>query len=83
MITLDINHLDYKKSLELFTGAVEDYTRIDCTILFGIDHAQSKIIRDMIGTIFTKNNIHAPWRGRFVLVADELINNAIEHGSQQ
>ncbi len=82
MITLDINHLDYKTALGLFTWAIQDYTLIDCTILFGTDHAQSKIIRDMIGTIFTKNSIHAPWRGRFVLVADELINNAIEHGSR-
>ncbi len=82
MITLDINHQDYKTALESFIRAVQDYSKLECTILFGTDHAQSKIIRDIIGTIFTKNNVHAPWRGRFVLVADELINNAIEHGSR-
>lgn len=55
---------------------------VDCHIEFGADHSQSKIIRDFVGKIFESNNIFSPWRGRLILITDELINNAIEHGSQ-
>ncbi|MDP2103849.1 MAG: ATP-binding protein, partial [Candidatus Gracilibacteria bacterium] len=45
------------------------------------DYGQSKIIRDLILSFFEKNNINVPWKNRFVLVSDELINNSIEYGS--
>jgi two-component sensor histidine kinase len=31
--------------------------------------------------VFDKYNVDKIWRGRFVLITDELVNNAIEHGS--
>lgn len=82
MLEFDISHLSYDDALTHFVASVEDFSHIHCTVRFLADHAQSKIIRDMIRITFDKNNIHAPWRGRFALIADELINNAIEHGSQ-
>jgi anti-sigma regulatory factor (Ser/Thr protein kinase) len=82
MIHLDIYNLEYASSLSVFQGLVEDYSCIECEISFRADHTQSKIIRDILGKIFDENHIYAPWRGRFVLIADELVNNAIEHGSQ-
>jgi two-component sensor histidine kinase len=33
--------------------------------------------------IFDAHGITHPWRGRFILITDELINNAIEHGSRE
>ncbi len=67
------------KALE--TG-VHDFMNVDCSIDFSADHSQSKIIRDFVGKIFESHNIFSPWRGRIILITDELINNAIEHGSQ-
>lgn len=51
------------------------------TIHFEADYANAKIIRDFVGAIFDAHKIYRPWRGRFILITDELINNAIEHGS--
>jgi two-component sensor histidine kinase len=31
--------------------------------------------------IFEQNNINIPWKTRFSLVSDELVNNSIEYGS--
>jgi anti-sigma regulatory factor (Ser/Thr protein kinase) len=54
---------------------------LECQLDFGADFSQSKIIRDIIGRIFDAHGIGSPWRGRLILITDELINNAIEHGS--
>lgn len=39
------------------------------------------MIRDLTLYLFEKNNINVPWKTRFALVSDELVNNAIEYGS--
>lgn len=39
------------------------------------------MIRDLTLYVFEKNNINVPWKNRFALVSDELVNNAIEYGS--
>ena len=33
--------------------------------------------------IFDAFEVPVPWRGRFVLITDELVNNSIEHGSEK
>lgn len=39
------------------------------------------MIRDLVLYLFEKNSINVPWKGRFALVSDELVNNSIEYGS--
>jgi anti-sigma regulatory factor (Ser/Thr protein kinase) len=68
--------------MEQLATTITDPDHISCEISFDADHSRSKIIRDFVGIIFDTHNIEQPWKGRFVLITDELINNAIEHGSQ-
>jgi len=81
MFHIDISHLDYPEALKQMQEVYQkkNTTTIEYSIDFCADHAQSKIIRDFVGLIFDYYNINYPWRGRFILIADELINNAIEH----
>jgi len=83
MLHIDISHLDYPEAIEQIQSsyAKGKDTIIEYSIDFRADHTQSKIIRDFVGLIFDSNGINYPWRGRFILIADELINNAIEHWS--
>ena len=81
MDILDISHLDTDVALTELRALVDSWDKIECRIDFWTDHAQSKIIRDFIGYIFDTFKVDPLWRGRFVLITDELINNAIEHGS--
>jgi anti-sigma regulatory factor (Ser/Thr protein kinase) len=81
MSHINIAALEYDVAIRLIHDANPDLSSIDMTIDFGADHSQSKIIRDFVGQIFDTHMIKAPWKGRFVLITDELINNAIEHGS--
>ncbi len=81
MERINISNLDYIKGLETLKINTPDTKHIDIHIDFWVDHSQSKIIRDYVGFLFDSNGIVAPWRGRFILITDELINNAIEHGS--
>jgi hypothetical protein len=83
MTSVDISNLDYASALDLLKKANPDFSHIATTIEFGADHSQSKIIRDFIGFIFDHHNIRTPWGGRFILITDELVNNAIEHGSSE
>ena len=49
-----------------------------------VGHEAGDIIPHMFGKskiIFDNFHVENPWKGRFVLITDELINNAIEHGS--
>ena len=81
MITIDISHLDSEEATRDLIAIADMNPIIECQIDFGTDHSQSKIIRDFIGYIFDKYSVDKLWRGRFVLITDELVNNAIEHGS--
>ncbi|MDD2693918.1 MAG: ATP-binding protein [Candidatus Gracilibacteria bacterium] len=81
MAELNIAHKDYNEAMKYILSNIEDITHVHCNIYFGVDYSQSKIIRDFVGKIFDAHHIHTRWRGRFILITDELINNAIEHGS--
>ena len=81
MAHVDISHQDYSNALLLLEKSSEDLLLLGITIDFAADHAQSKIIRDFVWSIFDRYDVLAPWKGRFILITDELINNAIEHGS--
>ena len=83
MFYCDISHLEYADAMSKLSGAMIDADHISCHIDFDADHSRSKIIRDFIGNIFDIHAIEKPWKGRFILITDELINNAIEHGSSE
>ena len=81
MVTIDISELDADVALMQLKSYADTHPAIECQIEFGTDHSQSKIIRDFIGYVFDIHHVEALWRGRFILITDELVNNAIEHGS--
>ena len=81
MVTIDISEIDTDVALMQLKSYADTHPTIECQIDFGTDHSQSKIIGDFIGYIFDIHHVDALWKGRFVLITDELVNNAIEHGS--
>jgi anti-sigma regulatory factor (Ser/Thr protein kinase) len=81
MLKIDISHLTCEEAMKQLAPALSDPDNVSCWIDFDADHGNSKIIRDFIGQIFDLHRIEHPWKGRFILITDELINNAIEHGS--
>lgn len=81
MLQVDISHLEYNELLDFVNNNVSDMGNFDLELIFKADYNQSKIIRDLILTLFQKNNIEVPWKNRFALISDELVNNSIEYGS--
>jgi|GEM_PF-3143908 len=81
MLQIDISNLDYEDLRDFANTNISDFGNFELAITFKTDYSQSKIIRDLILSFFEKNNINVPWKNRFVLVSDELINNSIEYGS--
>jgi anti-sigma regulatory factor (Ser/Thr protein kinase) len=82
MITLDITQTDYQSVKNIIDQNIEDFWNFSCKIIFVTDFYESKIIRDLVGYFLEKNTIFSPWKARFILITDELINNSIEHGSR-
>jgi hypothetical protein len=80
---LDISHLDFLKAVEKFRELTPDMHDVAITIIFSADYSQSKIVRDLVRSLFDRNEVHPFYGWKFTLVTDELLNNAIEHGSQQ
>ncbi len=80
--TFDITHQSYEEALEEFKKTLRNEETSSWRIDFIADHAQSRVIRDIVGSIFDYYQLVTPWKGRFTLVTDELVNNAIEHGSK-
>ena len=78
---VNISDKDYATAMSLLESSYPNLSAVDIEIEFGTDHSQSKVLRDFVGRIFDAHGIFAPWRGRFILITDELVNNAIEHGS--
>jgi anti-sigma regulatory factor (Ser/Thr protein kinase) len=81
MVHINISHLDYSEAFSALMATIREPGDIICRIDFDADHRHSKVIRDFVWAVFDRACIGAPWRGRFILITDELTNNAIEHGS--
>lgn len=73
----------YDEAITELTNAINTLENTTYSINFLSDFSNSKIIRDFVGAIFDAFSIFQPWRGRFILITDELINNSIEHGSSK
>lgn len=81
MLSIDISQLEHNQLIDFFDASIPDYTDFEVRIEFLSDYAQSKMIRDAILYLFEKNHINLPWKNRFALISDELVNNSIEYGS--
>lgn len=81
MLQIDISHLGYNELVDFVDKNISDMGNFDLELIFKADYNQSKIIRDLILLLFQRNNIEVPWKNRFVLISDELVNNSIEYGS--
>ncbi|EKD29571.1 MAG: hypothetical protein ACD_78C00352G0003 [uncultured bacterium (gcode 4)] len=81
MLQIDISHLEYGELVDFINKNISDFGNFDLELTFKADYNQSKIIRDLILLLFQKNNIEVPWKNRFALISDELVNNSIEYGS--
>ena len=81
MLHIDISNIEYQSLLNFVNTNVTDFRDFEFAIVFKADYNQSKMIRDITLYLFEKNKIEAPWKNRFALVSDELVNNAIEYGS--
>lgn len=54
---------------------------LDLEIQFKSDFKNTKMLREFIETAFSMFNIKDLWKSRFILISDELNNNAIEYWS--
>ena len=80
-LQVDISQLEYQDLLDFANANIKDPGAFDLFVTFQADYGQSKMIRDLILNLFERNSIEVPWKNRFALISDELVNNSIEYGS--
>lgn len=78
---IDISNFDSQDLIEKVDSSLSDFKNFELFLTFKADYSQSKIIRDLILHLFEKNLIDVPWKNRFSLISDELVNNSIEYWS--
>lgn len=81
MINIDISNIEGQELQDYVEWSIKDFWNLDIHLLFKADYNQSRLIRNLVLFLFEKNNINVPWKNRFSLIADELINNSIEYWS--
>lgn len=81
MLHIDISNIEYPVLAKFVNDNVADFRNFELVMVFKADYSQSKMIRDITLFLFEQNKIEVPWKNRFALVSDELVNNAIEYGS--
>jgi anti-sigma regulatory factor (Ser/Thr protein kinase) len=81
MHTIDISSLNGTDLRSFFDATITDFSDFEILVSYQSDYGQTKMIRDNILYLFERNNINVPWKNRFALISDELVNNSIEYGS--
>lgn len=81
MLNIDISNLESQGLIDFVENNIVDIKNFELSILFKADYSQSRLIRNLILFLFEKNWIDVPWKNRFSLISDELVNNSIEYGS--
>lgn len=81
MINIDISNIESQELIDYVSLSIRDYTNFEINLLFKADYNQSRLIRNLVLFLFEQNDINVPWKNRFSLIADELINNSIEYWS--
>ncbi len=80
-LEIDISQIEYQDLLDFADRSIADPSNFELAIRFQSDYGQSKMIRDLVLHLFERNSIDVPWKNRFALISDELVNNSIEYGS--
>lgn len=80
-LQVDISQFEYQDLLDFANRNIPNPGEFDFYLTFQADYGQSKMIRDIILFLFERNSIEVPWKNRFALISDELVNNSIEYGS--
>lgn len=75
---IDITNRSSSDILDLYD---QNKGREDFEFSFPVNYQYSKIIRDFVALIFDRYGLIPPWKSRFILIIDELINNSIAYGS--
>jgi len=81
MIRLDSLDLSIDKK-EHIKRLAEDLTNIHLDFEYASDFKNAKELRDFVDALTEIVWMPKMWRGRFILVTDEMNNNAIEYGSK-
>lgn len=82
MFEFSLNQDENNPTLDELTSHIDTSQFLTYIINFPANFSHSKMIRDFVGAIFDTFEINHPWKGRFILITDELVNNSIEHGSE-
>lgn len=65
-----------------FVSSLYQNNSFDISFDFHADFKNSRVIREVLWVFFDFLKLDWLWKNRFILVVDELVNNAIEHGSR-
>ncbi|MCA9377477.1 hypothetical protein KC711_00960 [Candidatus Peregrinibacteria bacterium] len=76
---IDITHRSSYDLLDLYDQTGERQGSFEFS--FPVNYQYSKVIRDFVALIFDRYGLIPPWKARFILIIDELINNSIAYGS--
>lgn len=82
MHSIDISTLNPEDLLEFCDTNITDFSNFEIEVQYQADYGQTKMIRDTVLYLFERNSINVPWKNRFALISDELVNNSIAYGSQ-
>jgi hypothetical protein len=55
---------------------------LDIEFHYKSDFSNTKTLREFIDNVFVIFNIKDLWKSRFIIISDELNNNAIEYGTK-
>lgn len=83
MITLDVNKLDKGFDKQEFISQHMDNMNIDIEFIYCSHFKNAKILRDFVEIIWYAIGLKEQNLSRFILVIDEMNNNAIEYGSDE
>lgn len=83
MISIHINTLPDTLNKDTFISKYVNDGNIDIEFIYGSNFKNAKILRDFIEVICTKIGFPEKEVSRFILIIDELNNNAIEYGTEE
>lgn len=70
-----------RSSQDLLTLYLSEPQREYFEFGFSSVYESSKVIRDFVALVFDHFWLMPPWRSRFILIIDELVNNSVAYGS--
>lgn len=82
MVSININNLPTPIDKDGFISKNIVEKNLDIEFIYGSDFSNAKTLRDIIEVIFRSIWLNNKDISRFILIVDELNNNAIEYGSE-